>query len=112
MNLEDPSAPADLADLFRHHSYRPREGFDVGERGMIREIRLKRRHRHEPVRDGLEVGAVVRLPIVARFLDPEVGALARVQAPIHLGHMVAFGLHGHTHAADLAEWHVHIEKRP
>src|SRR4051812_11503711 len=78
---------------------------------VVRQIRLQRRHRDESVLDRLPVRPIVRRPIVLSFFDPEVRALSWVHAAVHLGDVVALGLHGGPQAVDLAARHIDIEER-
>ena len=61
---------------------RERQGFDERQRVVIGQIRLERRHRHVAVLNRLPIGAIVGLPVVLRFFDPEVRPLARIEPAI------------------------------
>ena len=50
------------------------------EHGVVRQIGMQRRDRHEAVLDRLVVGPIVRLPLVLALLDPVVRPVARVES--------------------------------
>src|SRR5471032_1413083 len=68
--------------------------FNELQRVVRGHVRLERRDRNVTVAYGLVVGAVVRLPLVLPFLDPVVIAIARVDAMVDDGDVIALGLHG------------------
>jgi hypothetical protein len=85
---------------------------DAGERRVIGQVRLKRRHRHEALQHGTVIRSIVRLPVVLRFLDPKVRPPSGIETPIDFGDVIAPRLHGRADAGDWPRGHIDVEKRP
>src|SRR5581483_9576970 len=87
-----------------------REFLDRIYHRIRREIRLQWSNRNVAVANSLVVGAIVRLPLVLPFFNPEVFLTAGIGAFAHLAQVIAFRLGRNAEAFRAAFGNVDVQK--